>query len=111
MRRRQRAESVRPGQPRIEVVTVREAKGKLSTYLAEARKLGVDAPPRVFGAQRRPEAVVLSFDSWLDLMDAAEDQEIAALVAARAASRGTASATLDEAMEALGVDPNEHSLD
>ena len=94
-----------------EVESVREAKSHLSAYLDEARKLGADAPPRRFGAHRRPEAVVLSYEGWLHLLDAAENLEIAVLAANRSATRKRKSITLDEAMERLGLDPNEHSLD
>lgn len=94
-----------------EVESVREAKSRLSAYLDEARKLGADAPPRLFGAHRRPEGVILSYEGWLQLLDAAENQEIAVLVANRSATRGTKSVELHQAMEALGFDPDEHSLD
>ena len=94
-----------------EVESVREAKSHLSGYLEDARTMGADAPPRLFGAHRRPEAVVLSYEGWLQLMDAAENVEIAVLAANRSATRGKKSVELDEAMELLGFDSNEHSLD
>ncbi len=94
-----------------EVESVRDAKSHLSVYLDEARKLGAGAPPRRFGAHRRPEGVILSYEGWLQLLDAAENQEIAVMLANRSAARGTKSVELDDAMEALGFDPNEHSLD
>lgn len=90
---------------------MREAKSHLSNYLHDARELGADAPPKFFGAHRRPEAVVLSYEGWLQLTDSAENQEIGALVASRNATRGKKSIELDEAMEKLGFDPSEHSLD
>ena len=93
-----------------EVESVREAKSHLSLYLDEARTMGADAPPRRFGAHRRPEAVVLSYEGWLQLLDAAENLEIAVLTANRNATRGKKSINLDEALEILGFDPNEHSL-
>jgi antitoxin StbD len=93
-----------------EVESVREAKSHLSAFLDEARKLGADAPPRRFGAHRRPEAVVLSYEGWLQLLDAAENLELAVVAANRTATRGKKSIELDEAMELLGFDPDEHSL-
>ena len=90
---------------------MREAKSHLSVYLDEARKMGADAPPRRFGAHRRPEAVVLSYERWLHLLDAAENLEIAVLTANRSANRGKKSIELDQAIEILGFDPNEYSLD
>ncbi len=97
--------------PLLGVDSVREAKSHLSNYLHDARELGADAPPRFFGAHRRPEAVVLSYEGWLELTDSAENQEIGALVASRNATRGKKSIELDQAMEKLGFDPSEHSLD
>jgi antitoxin StbD len=94
-----------------EVESVREAKSHLSFYLDEARKLGVDAPPRRFGAHRRPEAVVLSYEGWLQMLDSVENLEIVVRAVTRSANRGEKSVELDEAMETLGFDPNEHSLD
>jgi antitoxin StbD len=93
-----------------EIESVREAKSHLSSYLDEARTMGADAPPRRFGAHRRPEAVVLSYEGWLQLLDAAENLEIAVLAANRNAARGKKSISLDEAIEMLGFDPNEYSL-
>jgi hypothetical protein len=55
--------------------------------------------------------VILSYEGWLQLLDAAENQEIAVVVANRNATRRKESVELDEAMEALGFDPDEHSLD
>jgi antitoxin StbD len=97
--------------PLLGVDSVREAKSHLSNYLHDAREFGADAPPKFFGAHRRPEAVVLSYEGWLQLTDAAENQEIAALVASRNTTRGKKSVELDEAMEKLGFDPSEHPLD
>jgi antitoxin StbD len=93
-----------------DVESVREAKSHLSVYLNEARTMGAEAPPRRFGAHRRPEAVVLSYEGWLQLLDAAENLEIAVLTANRNASKGKKSISLDEAIRLLGFDPNEHSL-
>jgi antitoxin StbD len=95
----------------LEVESVREAKSHLSVYLDDARKLGAEAPPRLFGSHRRPEAVVLSYEGWLQLLDAAENREIAWLLANRSATRGKKSVELDEAMTTLGFDPDEHSID
>ena len=72
--------------------------------------MGADAPPRRFGAHRRPEAVVLSYEGWLQLLDAAENLELAVLTANRNARRGGKSINLDAALEMLGFDPDEHSL-
>lgn len=97
--------------PNLHVDSVREAKEGISEFLHDARELGAETPPKFFGAHRRPEGVFLSYEGFLDLVDKVENQEIAVLAAARNATRGTKSIELDEAMEMLGFDPNEHPLD
>jgi antitoxin StbD len=110
MARRERSTSrVETARPRT-VETVRGARQNLSTYLDEARELGADAPLHFFGSHRKPEGVVMSFETYLQLSDAAENAEIAVLAAERIASRGKKSIGLDEAMAQLGFDPHEHDL-
>ena len=92
------------------VATVREARENLSHYLSETRELGVEAPPKFFGAHRHAEAVVLPYERFLQLLDAEENADLSSLVAFRSASRVGTSVSLDEAMETLGVDPDEHDL-
>lgn len=97
--------------PNLHVDSVREAKEGISEFLHDARELGAETPPKFFGAHRRPEGVFLSYEGFLDLVNKVENQEIAVLAASRSATRGKKSIELDEAMEMLGFDPNEHSLD
>jgi len=50
-----------------DVLGTREARAQLSTMLERFRKDGADAEPVVIGARRRPEAVVLSYERYLQL--------------------------------------------
>jgi hypothetical protein len=50
-----------------EVLPTREARAQLPAMLAQFRKEGADAEPVVIGARRKPEAVVLSYQRYLQL--------------------------------------------
>ena len=50
-----------------EVLPTREARAQLPAMLEQFRKEGADAEPVVIGARRRPEAVVLSYERYLQL--------------------------------------------
>jgi len=50
-----------------DVLATREARAQLPAMLAGFRKAGADAEPVVIGARRRPEAVVLSYERYLQL--------------------------------------------
>jgi PHD/YefM family antitoxin component YafN of YafNO toxin-antitoxin module len=50
-----------------DVLATREARAQLPALLAGFRQAGVDAEPVVIGARRRPEAVVLSYERYLQL--------------------------------------------
>jgi PHD/YefM family antitoxin component YafN of YafNO toxin-antitoxin module len=49
------------------VLATREARAQLSALLERFRQDGADAEPVVIGARRRPEAVVLSYERYLQL--------------------------------------------
>jgi len=55
-----------------EVLATREARLQLPALLARFRKAGADAEPVVIGAHRRPEAVVLSYELYLQLAGGSE---------------------------------------
>jgi len=55
-----------------EVLATREARLQLPALLARFRKAGADAEPVVIGAHRRPEAVVLSYERYLQLAGGSE---------------------------------------
>jgi PHD/YefM family antitoxin component YafN of YafNO toxin-antitoxin module len=50
-----------------EVLPTREARAQLSAMLERSRKAGAAAEPVVIGARRRPEAVVISYERYLQL--------------------------------------------
>jgi PHD/YefM family antitoxin component YafN of YafNO toxin-antitoxin module len=50
-----------------EVLATREARAQLPALLERFRKAGAAAEPVVIGAHRRPEAVVLSYERYLQL--------------------------------------------
>lgn len=50
-----------------EVLPTREARAQLPAMLEQFRKDGADAEPVVIGARRKPEAVVLSYERYLQL--------------------------------------------
>ncbi|MGH2892354.1 MAG: hypothetical protein ACRDPM_03675 [Solirubrobacteraceae bacterium] len=50
-----------------DVLATREARAQLPALLAWFRQAGADAEPVVIGARRRPEAVVLSYERYLQL--------------------------------------------
>ncbi len=76
-----------------EVLPTREARAQLSAMLERFRKDGAQAEPIVIGARRRPEAVVLSYERYLQLAGGRET--VAAILDAQAAKLGT------------GLDPDE----
>lgn len=50
-----------------DVLSTREVREQLPTLLARFRKDGAAAEPVIIGARRRPEAVVLSYERYLQL--------------------------------------------
>ena len=50
-----------------DVLATREARAQLPALLERCRQDGADADPVVIGARRRPEAVVLSYERYLQL--------------------------------------------
>jgi len=50
-----------------DVLATREARAQLPALLERFREVGADAEPVVVGARRRPEAVVLSYERYLQL--------------------------------------------
>lgn len=50
-----------------DVLATREARQQLPALLERFRQAGADAEPVVIGARRRPEAVVLSYERYLQL--------------------------------------------
>jgi antitoxin StbD len=80
-----------------DVLATREARAQLPALLQRFRQAGADAEPVVIGARRRPEAVVLSYERYLQLAGGRE--RVAAALERQAREAGE---TID-ADEALKV--------
>lgn len=83
-----------------------DARNELPKALKRFRAQGASADPVVFGSHRKPEAVVIPFALYSQLLPMIEDLEIAALVRERAAA-GEA-APLSDIAAGLGLDPSEY---
>jgi antitoxin StbD len=79
-----------------EVLPTREARAQLPAMLERFRRAGADAEPVVIGARRRPEAVVLSYERYLQLAGGRE--RVRAILERQAAESGSRPAP-DEALE------------
>lgn len=79
-----------------EVLATREARAQLPALLEQFRKAGAAAEPVVIGAHRRPEAVVLSYERYLEL---AGGRERVAAVLERQADDLGAGMDAEEALE------------
>jgi PHD/YefM family antitoxin component YafN of YafNO toxin-antitoxin module len=93
-----------------EVLPTREARKRLSGFLRESRERGVDADPVFFGAHRKPEAVVLSYAAYQDLVDALDDVLISREVAARDAVDSGERMDLVELIRSQGFEPADFGL-
>jgi len=78
------------------VLATREARAQLPALLERFRQAGADAEPVVIGARRRPEAVVLSYERYLQL---AGGRERVAAALDRQAAEATEVLDADEALE------------
>jgi hypothetical protein len=86
----------------------RELREQLPDILRGFREGGADADPIVGGANRRPEVVLFSYDSYLDLMDHLDNLSIEALYAERVEGGATGRRwTLEEVALELGFDATE----
>lgn len=84
--------------------TVSDTRKNLTGHVARFRNEGVDADPVVFGDRRRPEAVLLPFETFELLLEAAEDIVLSQRVRERAASDDGTRVTLAEAADRFGID-------
>lgn len=84
------------------VLPSREIRTELPKALARFRSEGIAARPIVFGAHRKPEAVVIPFELYASLLPLIEDLEIAQIVRERTAA-GPATPLADTAAK-LGID-------
>jgi hypothetical protein len=88
------------------VLPSREIRTELPKALERFRAEGITAQPIVFGAHRKPEAVVIPFELYNRLLPIIEDLEIAEIVRERTAA-GPATPLVDTA-EKLGIDLDTH---
>ena len=73
------------------------ARAELTTRVAEYKDLGAEARPIVFGSHRKPQAVILPYDLFTELLDVAEGVPHVPKVQAPAKrSRNKAAATESE---------------
>lgn len=84
------------------VLPSREIRTELPKALERFRLEGISAQPIVFGAHRKPEAVVIPFELYASLLPLIEDLEIAQIVRDRTAA-GAATPLADTAAK-LGID-------
>ncbi|MEO6115354.1 MAG: hypothetical protein ABIP33_03125 [Pseudolysinimonas sp.] len=84
------------------VLPSREIRTELPKALQRFRRDGIGAAPVVFGAHRKPEAVVIPFELYASLLPLIEDLEIAQLVRAR--TEAGPSSPLSETAVKLGID-------
>lgn len=72
--------------------------------MARFRSEGVAADPVVFGDHRRPEAVLLPYETFTLLLDIAEDIAIAERIRRRLADDNGNRTSLADVAEELGID-------
>jgi PHD/YefM family antitoxin component YafN of YafNO toxin-antitoxin module len=85
------------------VLPTSEARQSLTQFLKVFREEGAEAEPIFFGAQRKPEAVVLSYEAYDALLDALDDGLIAREVQARDAADSGERMSLDELIRSQGL--------
>ena len=59
------------------IETISNTRERLTSHVARFREAGADAPPVVFGDHHKPEAVLLSFETFRVLLDVVEDAMLA----------------------------------
>ena len=84
--------------------TVSDARKHLTGHVARFRAEGADAEPVVFGDRRKPEAVLLAFETFSMLLEAAEDVVIAQRVRERDAADSGERTSLADAAAEFGID-------
>ena len=88
---------------RHEVLGTRELREQLPAILRAFREEGAEAEPIVGGANRKPELVMLPYESYLDMMDELDNLSIHALYHDRVEGRETIGGqSLEEAARELG---------
>lgn len=84
------------------VLTSAQARNSLGPILADFRA-DASARPVIFGAHRRPEAVVIPFVQYEQMLNRLEDAEIAVTVRKRLAAGEAEAIELDELFARVGL--------
>lgn len=87
------------------VLPSREARTEIPKALHRFRTEGAAADPVIFGAHRRPEAVVIPFELYTALLPAIEEFEIAKIVRER---QDEPARPLSEFAAELGLNPSDY---
>jgi PHD/YefM family antitoxin component YafN of YafNO toxin-antitoxin module len=93
------------------ILPTREARESLTRCLKIFRAEGAEAEPVFFGAHRKPEAVVLSYQAYEELMDALDDVLIADQVAKRDKTDSGERIELADLIRSQGFDPAEFGVE
>ena len=83
--------------------TISKTREQLTTHVARFRDAGASAEPVVFGDHRKPEAVLLSFETFQVLLDIAEDAVITQRIRERVASDTGERIPMDDLAKELGI--------
>lgn len=84
------------------VRTSREAREELGDLIRSFREHRAGAAPLIFGAHRRPEAAIIPYDLYKEIVPLMEDLEIARIARARLAEGH--SVPLDDLAAEFGVE-------
>jgi hypothetical protein len=90
------------------VLGTREFRDGITKILGRFRRLGSRAEPVFLGPRRKPEAVLLPYSSYADMIEELENAAIVRLVEERLPAADAELGTdLDEVARELGFDPDE----
>ncbi|TEX48256.1 MAG: hypothetical protein B7C54_00430 [Acidimicrobiales bacterium mtb01] len=84
--------------------TVSDTRKHLTGYVARFRAEGIDAAPVVFGDRRQRDAVLLPYETFVLLLDVAEDIVIGERIRERAANDNGRRTSLGEVAADFGID-------
>lgn len=85
------------------VETISGTRELLTSHVARFRESGAQAAPVVFGDHRKPEAVLLSFETFQVLLDIVEDALIHERLRERESNDDGIRYTLDEVASELNI--------
>ena len=86
------------------VETISDTRAALTTVVARFRKEGAQAEPVVFGDHRKPEAVLLSYETYQILLDVAEDVMLTRRAQERLAEDDETRMSLAEVADLVNLD-------